>query len=282
MLVKQESIDINGKYMNNYLDFNKDHWNKAALTHWASDFYRVNDWLSGGYDSLKAPERKLLPNTFDGQKLLHLQCHFGQDTLSLARRGAKVTGVDLSDVAIEKANELKSLAKLSGRFFCSDLYSFPALLPEEKGSFDWVFSSYGTIGWLPDLDRWAAVIASFLRPGAAFVFAEFHPFVWMLNPSRNAFPYSYFKGEAIVEESSATYTDGEKASSTEVSWNHSLSSVISALLRQGLSLEDFEEYDYSPWACFHDLVELAPDQYHFKGLEKKLPLVYTLLMRKKK
>lgn len=275
------STPINTQLMHNYLAINKDHWNKSTLTHWTSDFYRVQDWLAGTYDSLKAPELALLPANFEGQKLLHLQCHFGQDTLSLARRGAQVTGVDLSDAAIEKARELNALAQLNGRFFCCDLYSFPDRLPQEKASFDWVFSSYGTIGWLPDINRWAAVVADFLRPGGTFVFAEFHPFIWMLNHERNAFPYSYFQGEAIVEESTVSYTDGNKASSTEVGWNHSLASVISALLRQGLELKAFEEYDYSPWACFHDLVELAPDEYHFKGMEGKLPLTYSLAMVKK-
>jgi len=264
-----------------YLSTNKDHWNKSTETHWTSEMYNVKDWLAGDNSNLRDIERNLLPDDLRDKKLLHLQCHFGQDTLSLARMGAEVTGVDLSDKAIAKANELARLANLKGRFINCDLYSLPNHLAED-GSFDIVFTTYGTIGWLPDMDKWAAVVARYLKPGGHFVFAEFHPFVWTLNHERNGFDYSYFNRETIVEESHSSYTDGEKESSTEIGWNHDLGEVLSALLNQGLVLEQFREYDYSPWACFHDLIEVGPNRYQFQGLEGMVPISYGLRMTKKR
>ncbi|MEL6356089.1 MAG: class I SAM-dependent methyltransferase, partial [Bacteroidota bacterium] len=204
-----------------YLSANKDHWNKSTETHWTSKMYNIEGWLAGDNSNLKEIELSLLPEDLNGKKLLHLQCHFGQDTLSLARMGAEVTGVDLSDRAIAKANELAKLAHLSGRFINCDLYSLPNHLAEDH-SFDIVYTTYGTIGWLPDMDKWAAVVARYLKPGGQFIFAEFHPLVWCLNYERNGFEYSYFNRETIIEESDSSYTDGKKELSTEVGWNHDL------------------------------------------------------------
>jgi len=266
--------------MQNYLSANRDHWNQRTDAHWGSDFYNVKAWLAGDDGNLKNIERNLLPAELTGLRLLHLQCHFGQDTLSLARLGAEVTGVDLSDRAIEKARELAQLANLRGRFINCDLYSLPEHLPED-GGFDIVFTTYGTIGWLPDLDRWAAIVSRYLKPGGQFIFAEFHPFIWTLNPERNGFDYSYFKGEAIVEETTGSYTDqSESVTGTEVSWNHGMAEVISALLKQGLQLDTLREFDYSPWNCFPNTVEVKPGQFHFAGLEGMLPITYALRMRK--
>src|SRR5690606_20725019 len=112
------------------------------------------------------------------KKVLHLQCHFGQDSISLARLGASVVGVDLSDKAIEQAQHIAQELNADARFICCDIYDLPKHLNEQ---FDIVFTSYGTIGWLPDLDKWASVIHHFLKPGGQFIFAEFHPVVWMFD-----------------------------------------------------------------------------------------------------
>lgn len=262
-----------------YLTHNRDHWNKAAQAHYGSAFYDVDGWLAGT-DSLREPELEMLPADLAGKRVLHLQCHFGMDTLSLARRGAEVTGVDLSDTAIEQANDLATRAELPGRFICCDVYGLPDALAE-AGQFDVVFSSFGAVGWLPDLDRWAGVIDHFLRPGGAFVFAEFHPVVWMLDNDHERFEYSYFKRDAIVEHNSGSYTDGsEKLESTEVSWNHALDEVLSALLDRGLTLEAFSEHDYSPWNCFRNMVEVGKNRYQLRGLKGIVPLSYGLRARK--
>jgi ubiquinone/menaquinone biosynthesis C-methylase UbiE len=109
---------------------------------------------------------------------LHLQCHFGQDTLSMSRMGAQTTGVDLSDKAIDAARKLNQEINQQATFICCNIYDLPQHLDQQ---FDIVFTSYGTIGWLPDLNQWAALIARYLKPGGKFVFAEFHPVVWMFD-----------------------------------------------------------------------------------------------------
>ena len=259
--------------MEDYLEHNREHWNQRTAAHLGSRFYDVEGWLAGK-ECLREIELRLLPSSLDGKTVLHLQCHFGQDTLSLARRGARVTGVDLSDRAIEAARDLSRRSGLPGRFIRCDVYSLPAHLDE---TFDIVFTSYGTIGWLPDLDRWAAVVARYLKPGGQFVFAEFHPLAWLWNAERNAIQYGYFAGEAIVEETVGSYTDGSEAvRGTEVSWDHPVSSVINALLGQGLVLRRFDEYDYSPYACFPDLVEVGENRYQFKQMPGLIPLTYSL------
>lgn len=264
--------------MIDYLSLNHDQWNQRTLAHLTSEFYDVAGWLAGT-DSLKAPELALLPADLTGLKILHLQCHFGQDTLSLARRGAIVTGVDLSTEAIKAANELAEKAGLAGqsRFINCDLYSLPEHLVETE-SFDLVFTTYGTITWLPDLDRWAGLVARYLKPGGQFVFAEFHNMAYLWNEDRTAIKYPYFNPEPIVEPITKSYTDGSEAvSGTEVNWDHTVSSVVNALLGAGLTLRGFHEYDYSPYNCFADMVPTGqPGHWHLRQMPGLIPLVYTL------
>ena len=259
-----------------YLSLNKHQWNQRTAIHLRSKFYDVAGWLAGR-DSLQAPELALLPDRLDGLKILHLQCHFGQDTLSLARRGARVTGVDLSDAAITAANDLRDRAGLDARFINCDLYSLPEHL-DEPASFDLVFTSYGTITWLPSLERWTRVIAHYLKPGGRFVFAEFHNLAYLWNEDRTAIKYPYFNAQPIVEDVTASYTDGEGALvGKEVNWDHPISSVITALIDAGLTLEAFHEYDYSPYDCFEDMVPAGRDgRWWLKQMPGLIPLVYTL------
>lgn len=263
--------------MSDYKQVNRKHWDAMVEANWGSPFYDVKGWLAGA-DSLKSIELDLLPSLED-KRLLHLQCHFGQDTLSLARRGANVTGADLSEGAIERARELAALASLQGTFVCSDLYSLPETL-DAPSSFDVVFTSWGTIGWLPDLTRWAAVIDHFLAPGGVFVMADFHPIVWMLDEERTGFAYSYFNRGPIEETSEASYTGAAKPTTQEIGWNHSLGDLLGALLNRGLRLEAFGEHDASPYPCFNDVVEVRPGCFQFKGLEDTIPMAYGLRARK--
>ena len=259
-----------------YLALNRTHWNERTAAHLRSTFYDLAGWRAGK-ESLREIELGLLPVDLTGLRILHLQCHFGQDTLSLARRGATVTGVDLSDAAISAARELAAESGLPARFIRCDLYSLPEHLDE---TFDIVFTTYGTIGWLPDLDRWAAVVHRYLRPGGQFVFVEFHPFVWLWNAERTAIKYPYFSKEPIVETNEGSYTDGsDHVRSTNVSWDHPVSEVITALLGQGLRLRSFTEYDYSPYDCFHNTVQCGPDRWQLAEFEGGLiPMTYSLDM----
>ena len=255
-----------------YQQINKDSWNKRTDAHWESGFYDVQGFLDGK-SSLNDIELSLLGN-IQGKKLLHLQCHFGQDTLSLGRMGADVTGVDLSDRAIARANELSGAAGIPAEFICCDLYDLPAHLHD---TFDIVFSSYGTVGWLPDLDRWASLINRYLKPGGRFIFAEFHPVVWMFDNDFTTVQYNYFKDEAIVEKEIGTYANREAPISHQsVTWNHSLSEVMGSLLKQGMQIRQFHEYDYSPYNCFNATEEFEPQKFRIAKWGNKIPMVYSL------
>ena len=155
----------------NYIDINRQSWNNRVDSHYDSDFYDVKGFIEGK-TSINNEEMVLLGDV-NGKSILHLQCHFGQDTLSLARLGANVTGVDLSDKAIDRANELSNEIGVDARFICCDIYDLPLHLDEQ---FDIVFTSYGTIGWFPDLDKWAGLISRYLKHSGKFVFIDFTEF----------------------------------------------------------------------------------------------------------
>ena len=255
-----------------YIEINRSSWNDRVAVHLASDFYDQQGFLQGK-QTLNEIELDLLGDV-TGKKILHLQCHFGQDSISLARMGACVTGVDLSEQAIAVARDLAQQTGQDAQFVCCDLYTLPQHLDEQ---FDMVFTSYGTIGWLPDMDRWAALIHRYLKPGGAFVFAEFHPVVWMFDDAFSKVAYDYFNYSAIVETSDSTYADpGKEMSLSTVNWNHDLGEVLTSLLQNGLRLEVFREYDYSPYPCFQNVWEFAPGRYRIAHLEKAIPMVYAL------
>jgi ubiquinone/menaquinone biosynthesis C-methylase UbiE len=192
--------------------------------------------------------------------------------------GATVTGVDFSDVAIDKASELAKQTNADARFICTDIYNLPNVLDEQ---FDIVFTSYGTIGWLPDMEQWARVVARFMKPNAKFIIVDFHPVLWMFDNDFSHIQYSYFNTEAIVETLSGTYADRDAPlQEVEIGWNHSLTEILSALLANGLSLLHFGEYDYSPFNCFRHTEEFEAGKFRIQHLENKIPIVYSIVMNK--
>lgn len=259
--------------MENYLDLNRASWNERVDTHLSSDFYDMEGFLAGE-NSLKEIELSLLGDV-RGKKILHLQCHFGQDSLSLARMGAEVTGVDLSDKAIHNARLINKHLGLDAHFISCDLYSLKEHLNER---FDIIFTSYGTVGWLPDIHKWAAIIDHFIIPGGKFIMVDFHPIIWMMDDDLKDIKYRYFNDEAIIENMNGTYADLDaQLEGQEVSWNHAMSEIIGALLGQGLRLDHFGEYDYSPYNCFKNMEKVGPSQYRFKQHGNKLPMIYSLI-----
>ncbi|WP_205859127.1 class I SAM-dependent methyltransferase [Pleionea sediminis] len=261
----------------NYLKANTELWNQRVDAHVNSEFYDNESFLAGR-NSLNSIELGLLGNV-NGKKVAHLQCHFGQDSLSLARMGAKVTGVDISDAAIDKARELNQRLNLDAEFVVSDILTLDKKV-EQK--FDVVFASYGVIGWHPDIERWFEMASYLLKPGGQLVFVEFHPVVWMFDNNLSKVVYSYFNKEPIIETVTNSYTDGSQLEQPlkEYGWNHSLSEVFNAIQKAGLILDSFDEYDYSPYDC---LGKSVPSEHGFQieGLEGKLPLVYSLSALKK-
>ena len=252
---------------------NRTAWNARALLHVKSAFYDVESFVAGR-NSLSAIELDLLSGV-SGKKILHLQCHFGQDTLSLARMGATVTGLDLSDTSIDEARKLTQRCGLKAEWVLSNVIDHR---PELDGQFDIVFTSYGTIGWLPDLKPWAANIKQYLKPGGRLVLVEFHPVMWMYNNDLTYVQYSYFNREAIVEEEQGSYA----ARNTDVKlsshcWNHDLGELLTALLNEGLRIDRFVEQDGSPHNAFANTVKGKDGLYRITGMEGKLPMVYGLL-----
>lgn len=263
--------------MENYLEINKNSWNAKVDPHLKSDFYFVEEFLQGR-SSLNAIELALLGD-IKGKTILHLQCHFGQDSISLSRMGADVTGVDLSDKAIETGKDLAQKCGTDTQFINSDVYSLPDILDQK---FDIVYTSYGVVGWLPDLDKWAGVISHFLKPGGKFIMAEFHPVVWMFDDDFTKVAYNYFNEKPIVETYEGTYADQSADIVQEyVMWNHSLAEVLQNLISHEIEPEVFQEFDWSPYPCFRHVEEFEKGKWRIPQFGNKIPMVYALAGKKK-
>ncbi|MGI8756609.1 MAG: class I SAM-dependent methyltransferase [Acidimicrobiales bacterium] len=260
---------------------NRAWWDERAPVHAVSPFYDV-DGFREGRDSLQPFETALLGDV-RGLRLLHLQCHFGLDSMSWARsHGASVVGLDFSSVAIDIATSLSGELGVDAGFVCSDVYdAFEALGAEQ---FDLVYTGFGALNWLPDLTRWAKVVAVLLRPGGRLLLSEFHPFSWVfaIGPGRTGFEVvnDYFDEAPLCDDHSGSYAD-EAADTTHndtIEHQHPLSEVLGALLDAGLVLEAFEEHDYTlfpqfPWLDHED------GRYRQAEGAARIPLIYALVAR---
>ena len=255
-----------------YFEANKELWNKRTAIHKDSSFYNIEGFKNG--ENVLTPIELNEIGDVKGKKMLHLQCHFGMDSLQWARLGADVTGVDLSDEAIKEARKLNDELAMNAKFICCNIYDTKDHLQDK---FDIVFTSYGAVGWLPDLDKWAEIIAYFLKPGGMFYIAEFHPVVWMFDDDFRGIKYSYGNREVIETELQGTYTDRKAdIKGKEYSWNHSISEVLNALIQQGLQIVQFNEFMYSHYPCFNNVVQNQEGNWWIKGLEDKIPMVYSI------
>jgi SAM-dependent methyltransferase len=253
-----------------YFELNRESWNRRAEVHFGSRFYDVEGFLAG-CTSLREIELAELTDV-KGRRLLHLQCHFGLDTLSWARLGAECTGVDISPVAIEKARQLNESTGLDAEFVCTDVYGYSR---GDEAPFDIVFTSYGTICWLPDLDRWARIIASNLAVGGTFYIADFHPVYDLLDG------YSYFEQDEPDVEEEETYTENSGDLKTPLAvWSHSMSSVVNALINAGITIQRLNEYSFSPYNCLKGMTEREPGRYCISHKSQDIPLVYTITGQK--
>ena len=267
--------EINKKYF----DVNKETWNEKVSIHAKSEFYDVKGFKKGE-TSLNAYELEEL-GAVKGKSLLHLQCHFGQDTLSWSRLGAKCTGIDLSNEGIKEAIKLNDELGLDATFIESNLYDVPEKV---EGQFDIVFTSYGVVGWLPDLKTWGEIIASKLKKGGVFYMIEFHPVVWMFDflqtPPKLTYPY--LKGEVIYEEYQGTYTNNDAdITSKEYGWNHGLGEVITSLTSAGLEIEFLHEFEESPYNSFPEMNKTKDGMYVLKDEQRMIPLLYSIRATKK-
>lgn len=260
-----------------YLSTNRTLWNNKIDVHLRSAFYDL-DGFRAGKSSLQDIELEQLGD-IRGKKVLHLQCHFGQDTLSLARLGAQVTGLDLSDKAIDAARKLARELNLEARFVCGDVFEADRLLEGE--TFDLIFTTYGVLGWLPELQSWGRVIGRLLRPGGELLLVEFHPVIWLFDDNFERVAYPYFNRGPIVEESIGTYADRDAPlRDASYSWPYAFCDIFSALLGNGMQIEDFREYDYSPYDCFLNTVPMEKG-FQIRGMEGNMPMVFSVRARKR-
>ena len=260
-----------------FFDSNKTSWNKRTAVHKDSPFYDLEGFKKGR-SSLNKIERQELGDV-KGKTLLHLQCHFGMDTMSWEREGAIATGVDFSEESIKLARETAAELKLGSKFICANVYNLAALSIAfaSPASFDIVYTSYGTIGWLPDLDRWASIVDYFLKPGGIFYIVDFHPVLWMMDEQFRHFKYNYFNKEVIKEEIQGTYSDRDAPITTmNYGWNHPFSELFTALLGRGLNVKHFHEFPYSPYNCFHCMEQGKDGMWRIKGMDEKMPVLYSL------
>jgi 2-polyprenyl-3-methyl-5-hydroxy-6-metoxy-1,4-benzoquinol methylase len=255
-----------------YIQANLQHWNSNVQAHIDSAFYDMPAFLQGK-NMLRDIELALLGDV-KGKRILHLQCHFGQDSICLARMGASVVGIDFSEEAIKQANALAEQLQVDAQFIQCDVYDTLQHINEQ---FDIVFTSYGTIGWLPNLQPWAHVVASVLKPAGKFVFVEFHPVMWMYDNDFTKPTYCYNKAEAIIETSSGSYANKETTQQTScITWNHGIGEVVTALLAEGLQLTHMQEYTYAPYNCFAHSKQIAENKFVVEHFGEVMPLTYSL------
>jgi SAM-dependent methyltransferase len=257
-------------------EVNRAWWDERVACHAASGFYDVAGFEAGGL-SLDEIERGEVGEVA-GLDLVHLQCHFGLDTLSWARLGARVVGVDFSDPAIELARRLATEAGLEARFVCCDVYE---TLEHVGERFDVVFSSYGVLSWLPELRRWAEVVAGLLRPGGRAHLIELHPATCMFDDETTElrFRYPYFRRpEPTRVERSGSYAvpDAPTRQQTTYAWSSSISDVVTALLDAGLRIERFREFDSCHEQLRPFLVQGPKGRWRGPLGWPALPLVYAL------
>ncbi len=216
-----------------------------------------------------------------GLDTVHLQCHIGTDTVSLARLGARVTGLDFSPAALEVARDLAARCGVDARFVEAELYGAVDALGREQ--FDLVYTGVGSLGWLPDITGWARVVAELLRPGGRLYLREGHPMLWALDPERDdqllVVGYPYFETEEPeVFDFPGTYTDGDASGVETVSheWNHGLGEIVQAVLEAGLTLTRLVEHDFAEWKAL-DWMEVD-DKGHWRlpDHRERLPVMYTL------
>ena len=254
---------------------NRDLWNCRVDAHIDSEFYDHQSFLEGR-NSLNAPELELLGNV-EGLRVLHLQCHFGQDSLSLARMGARVTGVDISDQAIKRAREINHQLQLDAEFVCCNVLEVTEHIDQK---FDLVFASYGTIGWIETLDPYFENVARLLSDDGRYLIVDFHPVYWMFNEDLSAIDYAYFNRGPIVEEVEGSYASADaNPRMKEYGWNHPFDEIFGAVHKAGMRLVDFREYDFSPYDIFRNGTR-GERGYQIIGLEGKIPLVYSLVAAK--
>ena len=287
-----------GDQAGEYLELNRTNWDSRATVH--ADAYGLERFVEdpGHLSSVVRFDRPRLGD-IAGLEAVHLQCHLGTDTLSLARLGARVTGVDLSGVALAEARALAERAGADVEYVQSDVYSAPEVLRGRR--FDLVYTGIGAICWLPSIERWAHTVAAILRPGGRLFIRDGHPVLlaalamtvgeehadraqqsWITGPGERtvALELPYFEQlDPIVWEDQFSYAGTEKvAQPRSVEWNHGLGEIVTAVLGAGLELTSLTEHDSAPWDALPGamVVDESTGEYRLRDRPERLPATFTL------
>jgi SAM-dependent methyltransferase len=270
--------------VNDYRAVNRQMWDERAPAHATSPGYAVARFADDpGF--LSHVVRFDQPRLGDvaGLRGVHLQCHIGTDTVSLARLGARMTGLDFSSTALEEARRIAQVAGVQVDFVQADAYDAVSTLG--AGEFDLVFTGIGALCWLPDIARWAEVVDGLLRPGGRLFLREGHPALWAVDDTRGdgllALGFQYFEvAEPVVFTGEGTYVETDVVFEHNVShsWNHGLGEIVSALLDRGLVLTQLVEHDSVPWEALPGQMDHSDDddEWRLREHPERLPLSYTL------
>jgi SAM-dependent methyltransferase len=269
--------------MDDYREVNRANWDERAAAHAASPDYAVSRFIDDpSFLSEVVTFDQPRLGDIEGLDAVHLQCHIGTDTVSLARLGARMTGLDFSAPALEQGRSLAAAVGVDIDFVESDLYGAPEALGRER--FELVYTGVGALCWLPDIRRWAEVVASVLRPGGRLFLREGHPVLWSLaDPPPDGqmlleFPY-FEQKEPLVWREGGTYVETDHVFTHEVTheWNHGLGEIITALFDAGLQVTGLEEHDSVPWNAFPGLMtNIGGGEFRLTDRPERLPHSYTL------
>ncbi|WP_300243104.1 class I SAM-dependent methyltransferase [Pseudomonas sp.] len=268
--------------MSDYLTLNKTNWDERAPLHAASADYAVQRFVDDPQflSDVVQFDRPLLGD-IQGLRGVHLQCHIGTDTLSLARLGARMSGLDFSSASLAEARTLAQRCNTPIDYHESDVFAATDVLP--RGEFDLVYTGIGALCWLPSIERWAQTVGALLKPGGRLFIREGHPMLWALDEEQRdslqvAFPY-FERSEPLVWDEDTTYVETESSLKATVTheWNHGLGEIISALLAQGLEITGLVEHQSIPWEALPgQMVVDERGEWRLKEAPWRLPLSYTL------
>jgi 2-polyprenyl-3-methyl-5-hydroxy-6-metoxy-1,4-benzoquinol methylase len=264
---------VTGSDADSWRELNRANWDGRVPVHLASEFYDLEGFRAGA-SSLR-PFEPAEAGDVTGKRLVHVQCHVGLDTLSWARRGALVTGLDFSEPAIEAARSLAASLAIDASFVAADVYDAVTALGRQR--FDVVYTGTGALVWLPDVPRWAGVVAALLAPGGFLYLVEGHPFAQILDDTQGtAIVRDYFDDQPQEEDYPCTYTDGPALDHTRsVQFQHPLGQIVTALAGAGLRIDFLHEHDFDAFQRFESL-ERHGGQYRFPAGHPRAPMMFSL------
>ncbi len=266
-----------------YVDVNRANWDERAPAHVQSADYAVERFRADP-EYISDVVRFDLPRlgSVEGLRGVHLQCHIGTDTISLARLGARMTGLDFSPASIAEARRLAAELEHDVDFVEAELYAATEVLPQQ--AYDLVFTGIGALGWLPDIRRWAEVVAGLLAPGGRLFLREGHPVLWSLADvgpdGKLVIEHPYFEHpEPTVWDEPGTYVESDADFQHTVTheWNHGLGEIVTALIDAGLTITGLVEHDSVPWEALEGQMERLPNgEFRLADRPGRLPHTYTL------